>query len=270
MNCPYQDLYIYYFQGRLKSDIAGLKDCIGNWEEEGFSFLFFSEPSDTAVKKLLADDLSLTLIDQYHMSYEEWQGTKLSAFRYGSFVIYPPWETPELCEGEIPIISDPGVVFGAGNHPTTRNCLYFIEKAYRYGNISTALDLGTGTGLLAIAAAKLGCEQIIAVDFNFLATKTAVKNISLNHVGDRVIAVQGMAQSFVRYPADLIVANIHYAIMKELLDTEGFFDKQYLILSGLLRSEAKDIAERLNRKKVRIIDRHEHEGIWHTFFATTE
>jgi len=93
---PYHELYIYYLQGRLNAGSIASETFIGNWEEEGFSFLFFSKSAENEVNALIAAHPELRLIDQFCMSYEEWQGTRLSSFRAGSFVIYPPWETPEI------------------------------------------------------------------------------------------------------------------------------------------------------------------------------
>lgn len=266
---PYQQLYIYYLQGRLNPGFKTSDQFIGNWEEEGFSFLFFSKPAENEVNTLLSAHPELSLIDQFCMSYEEWQGTRLSTFRAGSFVIYPPWEKPEIGQHEMAVVSDPGVVFGTGTHPTTRDCLCFIEQVCKEHPIESALDLGCGTGLLALAAAKAGCRKVIAADFNFLAAKTTGNNIILNGLENQVIAIQADAKEIITYPAELVIANIHYAVMKELISVRAFFEKKFFILSGLLRSEAKDVAIRLAQGKARIIETREHEGIWHTFFGTT-
>jgi ribosomal protein L11 methyltransferase len=81
------------------------------------------------------------------------------------------------------------------------------------------------------------------------------------------MAIQGMAQDFVNVDAELVIANIHYDVMKQLIDTEGFLSKKGFILSGLLRSQASDILAELSDKPVRIIKKWELEGIWHTFFG---
>ena len=79
---PYRDLYIYYFEGRLAPDTKiCTHDFIGNWEEDGFSFLFFSAPSQKKVENLLAVQQQLTLLDNYHMTYDDWQGEKLAPFQ---------------------------------------------------------------------------------------------------------------------------------------------------------------------------------------------
>jgi ribosomal protein L11 methyltransferase len=105
---------------------------------------------------------------------------------------------------------------------------------------------------------------------NFLAARTAGQNVRLNHLQNRVAIVQGRAEDFIACPADLVVANIHYDVMRRLVNVKGFFAKKRFILSGLLRSEAKDIADNLARRQVKIIKQWAHEGIWHTFYGKRE
>ena len=93
-HCPYEDLYIYYLRGRLKPEKDIFKDnFIGNWEEENFSFLFFSSPAQSDVAKLLATQPQLTYLDSYRMSYDQWQSEKFTAFQHGKFWIIPAWES---------------------------------------------------------------------------------------------------------------------------------------------------------------------------------
>ena len=83
---------------------------------------------------------------------------------------------------KLSILLDPGLVFGTGTHPTTRDCLDALELAAGSKKFNTVLDLGTGTGLLALAAAKLGSKGVVAADLNLLAAKTAERNVKLNHL----------------------------------------------------------------------------------------
>jgi ribosomal protein L11 methyltransferase len=272
---PHQELYIYYLKGRLKADSTVLPDtCIGNWEEEEDSFLFFSRPASEQVESLLNRQPQLSYIDSYHMPYEQWLGETFTAFEHGKFCVTPPWETPPDLKttsgAKLSILLDPGLVFGTGTHPTTRDCLEALELATRPNPFNTVLDLGTGTGLLALAAAKLGCHGVVAVDLNFLAAKTAERNIRLNQLQKRIVSLQGRAQDMIAYPADLVIANIHYHVMRQLVNDSGFLSKKSFILSGLLRSEAKDIVEILARRQVKIIKQWTHEGIWHTIYGKIE
>ena len=271
---PCQELFIYYLKGRLKADSKTLPDnCIGNWEEEENSFLFFSRPAFEQVENLLSRQPQLSYIDSYQMPYEQWLGEVFSTFEHGKFRIIPLWEAPreQLCANgnNLDILLDPGLVFGTGTHPTTRDCLDALELAAGSKAFNTVLDLGTGTGLLALAAAKLGSNGVIAADLNLLAAKTADRNVRLNHLQDRVVTVQGRAEDMIAYPADLVIANIHYDVMRQLVNDNGFLTKKRFILSGLLRSEAKNIADILARRQVKIIKQWAHEGIWHTFYGET-
>jgi len=267
---PYADLFIYYLKGLAKTDDDSFGPAfIGAWLEDGFSFLFFSEPSLPRVKGFISSRPYLEFIDEYQMPYADWQGGILGPGHFGSFFITPPWSAPAgtLTTEKRPILVDPGVVFGSGSHPTTLSCLEALEVAFRYDSFRSALDLGTGTGLLALAAARLGCRKVLAVDLNFLAVRTARNNIRLNRLENRIMAIQGLAQEIVAVDAELVIANIHYPVMKGLIASEGFLSKKGFILSGLLRSQARDIEAELSRKPVKIIKKWELEGIWYTFFG---
>jgi len=272
---PYDELTIYYLEGRVPEQaLTELPTYIGTWEEEGFSFVFFSAAAETAMEALVHAEPYLILIDRYQMSYEDWQGGRVAAYRAGRFHVRPPWEIgdssptegPKLV-GEIALLLDPGVVFGTGTHPTTRDCLAALETLYRGVAIETVLDLGTGTGILAIAAAGLGSSRVAAVDFNRLAVQTARRNVRLNGAEDRVLPVHGRAEQLVASPADLLIANIHYDVMRKLLQTEGFKAKPHWVLSGLLRSQAREVEDLLRGSGGHIVKRWTRDHIWYTYLG---
>ena len=149
---PYQDLYIYYLSGRFRPGRGFKPDhYIGSWEEGEFSFLFFTRPNMALVEATVDRLAGLELLDHYHMTYEQWQGSDIVPCRIGRFTISPPWFTVDKCNADTTIILDPGVVFGTGTHPTTRDCLDALQLVFEDLTIRSALDLGTGTGLLALA-----------------------------------------------------------------------------------------------------------------------
>jgi len=267
---PRQDLFIYYLKGRLKT-ASGMfqNNFLGNWQEEDDSFLFFSSPASRQVQNLLYQQRQLSYVDSYEMSYDRWLGEVFDTFDHGKFRITPIWESGKGQSGDekVEILLDPGLVFGTGTHPTTRDCLEALEAAAGSKEFKTVLDLGTGTGLLSLAAARLGSRRVVAVDLNLLAARTAVRNVQLNHLQDRVVIVQGNAEDVIDYPADLVIANIHYDVMRHLINAEGFVEKKRFILSGLLRNEAKDVADRLARHPVKILKQWTRDGIWHTFYG---
>lgn len=266
---PSDDLFIYYLAGRV-ADPAPLHGpgFLGNWEEDGFSFLFFSAPSDDRVTAVVRAQPDLSLIDRYIMRYDEWQGDGVVAFGVGELFVAPPWSDAATPPGSRRISLDPGVVFGAGTHPTTRECLAAIQDVRAVdGRIGRVLDLGTGTGVLALAAAALGCGPVLAVDLNGLAVETARRNIRANGMGARVLAVQGRAETLVAAEADLLVANLHHEVMMAVIAAAGFRRVRWFVLSGLLRSQAREVAESLARLSVRLVDQRTEDGVWFTLIA---
>ncbi|BBO85521.1 hypothetical protein DSCO28_60870 [Desulfosarcina ovata subsp. sediminis] len=265
---PYQDLYIYYLSGRFRPGSAFDPDhYIGCWEEGGFSFLFFTRPNLPLVEKAVAHLQDLVLLDHYHMTYDQWQGGDVTPQRIGRFTISPPWYATALGRSDTTIILDPGVVFGTGTHPTTRDCLEALELAFSGGIPESTLDLGTGTGLLALAAARLGCPRVLATDLTLLAAQTAQRNVRLNRLSRQVLVAQGDAEKFIDFTSDLVVSNIHYDIMKKLIRSTGFLQKRRFILSGLMRSQAARIESTLAGLSVKIIKRWNQNGIWTTFYG---
>ena len=211
---PDSILYIYYLQGRFPAGFRiATTAFVGNWEEEDFSFLFFAEPADETVAALIAGVKgptgTLRLLDQYQMSYQDWQGGSITPFRLGKFLFNPPWLKAAVEEGDIAITLDAGVVFGNGMHATTQDCLTAISIAMAGGKVASMIDLGCGTGILSLAAAKLGCTKTLAVDLNELAVKTTTLNVRLNGLERLILPVVGRAEEQMGVACDLLVANIH-------------------------------------------------------------
>jgi ribosomal protein L11 methyltransferase len=269
---PYSDLYIYYLKGRLKPVIpVSGSGFIGNWEESEYSFLFFSKPSADEVAGILNSNPESTLLEEFHMTYDQWQGSKIEPFSVGRFYIVPPWQRNQKKNFRdreaITILLDPGVVFGNGLHTSTRDCIKALEIVFSRDHIKFAVDYGTGTGILALAASLLGCGRILAIDLNFLATNTALRNIRLNGLENRILVAQGRAEDFIDAASDLVIANIHYDVMKDLIGTRNFYNKKWFILSGLLRSQAMAVKTDLFRNGITIINSWECDGIWHTLLG---
>jgi ribosomal protein L11 methyltransferase len=155
--------------------------------------------------------------------------------------IIPSWLNAET--DRIPIIIDPGMVFGTGHHETTRTCLSLIEKIAETGNRKRFLDIGTGTGILAIGASRLGFEQVVAVDVDPLAVDAATRNAAANGLNN--IEIRKGAISSVSGTFDVIVANllseILIAIAPEL--AERLNPGGTAILSGLLVGQEDEVIE---------------------------
>jgi len=269
LNGRYEDLFIYELRGRVKDKEGGYfgEHFLGNWAEENTSFLFFSTPSNEIVLEFLKKRFDLEFIDEYHFTYEQWQGGGIEPIRIADFLIVPPWEEMKAHKEEIKIILDPGVVFGNGLHPTTRDCLRAMAYLRRYDAFERVLDLGTGTGILALAGVFFGAKQVLAVDLNPLSVKTARRNVELNHLEGAIEVVEGSAEDFVGETADLVVANIHYEAMAGLLRIKGFPGKPWSIISGLMRSQARECKAKMEELDLDIIHEWDHEMTWYTFLA---
>jgi ribosomal protein L11 methyltransferase len=166
------------------------------------------------------------------------------------------------------VLLDPGVVFGTGTHPTTRACIEAIDLVSRLATPpEIVLDIGTGTGLLAIVAAKLGSQRVLAMDLNHLAVRTARRNVLLNEMAQQVLVVQGNAENFMDFPRDLVISNIHYDVMKRLIQSQGFLTGGFFILSGLLRSQATIIEQMLTSYPVEIIKKWGAGEVWQTYLG---
>ena len=264
-----ENLYIYLVSGTLtESDETALGgDFMGNWVEENSAFLFFSAPAEKRVAGLLKNHRELRLEDSYHFTYEDWQGGGLDTLKIGPFLVAPPWLENPAAEGCIKILLDPGVVFGNCLHPTTRTCLEAIFLLSKQTHMGHVLDLGTGTGILAIAAVLLGAEKTLAVDFNPLCVKTAARNVELNGLRDRVKAVRGKAEDFAEETADLVVANIQYDVIRDFLKKYIPAKPQTLIISGQMRSQSRDLKMQLKSLGYHTLKEWDHDMTWFTILA---
>ncbi|SDU43356.1 50S ribosomal protein L11 methyltransferase [Desulfobacula phenolica] len=267
---PYNNLYIYYFDGvPLVDETVQGSDCfLGTWVEETMAFLFFSSLCDDVVEEILEKNEGISLVEKYEMTGEQWHGDKIEPYCVESLCIYPPWNRPALDDETIKGIQlDPGVVFGTGRHQTTEDCLYLIHRLCTRHKIRSVLDIGTGTGLLSLGAAVLGCNPVMACDFNHLAVKTSLNNIRLNKFEEQILAFQAKGEEIMNIPCDLLVANIHYDVMRIMIESPYLLEKKWFILSGLLNSEAKKVLASLSQKNVHIIERRCPDGIWNTILG---
>src|SRR4030043_1547177 len=253
---PYQNLYIYEISGEIPYSRNFFKeDFIGCWNEGEISFLFFSQPPDVEVKSF-SEKKGCPLLSRNILDYKAWQaGEELKPFKVGNLVISPPWEKGEVEVGEILVHFGPCVVFGTGYHPTTRTCLNALWEIYQKERPKKVLDLGTGSGILALAAAKWGAEKVLAIDCNELAVETALRNVLSNEESLRIEVKMGKAEDFIEEEADLVCANIHLQVIESLLKKKAFFPKRWFILSGIFKKDAEEIERRLNQMSTQIIQR---------------
>ncbi len=161
-------------------------------------------------------------------------------------LVAPPWDVPRS-SGRMVLIIEPGRAFGTGHHGSTAGCLALLERTLEAAAPETAIDLGTGSGILAIAAARLGVPAILAVDDDPDAVAVATANVRINDVSGRVTCRLGDVAVLDAPPAPLVLANILAATHVRLtacyrrLVTPG----GALLLGGILDGEADEVSGRL-------------------------
>jgi len=150
-------------------------------------------------------------------------------------VVTPPWETPMLVDGDLVLTIDPGMAFGTGSHPTTQLCLATLEDYVRPGQ--RVADIGTGSGILAIAAAKLGASEIVATDTDPLAVRIASDNVAVNGVR---VQTQEMPP---KGTYDLVVANILADVIIGMAESLAGWVAPggILIASGIIDTRESDV-----------------------------
>jgi ribosomal protein L11 methyltransferase len=176
-------------------------------------------------------------------------------------MIVPAWMDIDT-QNRIPIRIEPGMAFGTGVHPTTQLCLQLVEKAVRPG--VSVIDVGSGSGILAIAAAKLGATQIVAVDIDNVTLENARLNAQLNEVdfeiGEGSVA-ELLAGNYSLQKADIVIANILAPVLIRLLQN-GLRDLMNpgatLILSGILADQETDMLAALKKADLTLIDQRRH------------
>jgi ribosomal protein L11 methyltransferase len=179
------------------------------------------------------------------------------------FVVKPTWREYQAQPGEIVMELDPGMAFGTGLHPTTQMCLAAIEKVARPA--MHTLDLGTGSGILAIGAALLGVKSIVGIDNDPLAVKVAAENAALNHVTEPITVEPGSlaeanAAALAGRPAgfDLIIVNILARVIIGLCeDGLGRVMRSggLAIFAGLIETQEYGVREALQTQGLTVIDR---------------
>lgn len=182
-------------------------------------------------------------------------------------LIKPSWATYEVTAADTVIEIDPGMAFGTGQHPTTAMCLRALEERLRPGE--AVLDLGTGSGILAIAAARLGAGRVLALDVDPQAVKAARENAARNGVQDTVEVRAGTLPEGARGERfDLIAANISGVTIERLAVAfaDTLKDSGTLIVSGFLEDAVEGLGRAFAAAGLRV-NQTEAEGVWRAITA---
>ena len=212
--------------------------------EESLFYLGMITPVPAPVFKQIADQNWMEAWKQHYKPILIGKG----------LLILPAWmDSPDPMR--IPIKIDPGMAFGTGTHPTTQLCLELMEVSAR-DPLTTVIDVGCGSGILSIAALKLGAEKVLGVDIDIESVKNSRENADTNGVGEELLLGQGsvteiLSGSFQFKSAPLVVANILAPIIIRLFDA-GLADlvepNGEIILSGILAHQAENVIEAAQAK----------------------
>jgi len=177
-----------------------------------------------------------------------------------SLVVKPTWEEYEAQEGEIIIHLDPGMAFGTGTHQTTSMCLKALEKYVKGGEC--VYDVGTGSGILSVAAAKLGAQEVAAWDVDLVAVKVAKDNIKLNGLEEKITVELGSLPEKCA-PAQIIVANLVANIIMQLAPNfqNNLTHGGLLICSGIIQPREEEVVLALQEQGLKLKERMQ-EGDW--------
>jgi len=176
-------------------------------------------------------------------------------------VIKPSWEEYAATPEDLVIELDPGMAFGTGTHHTTAMCCRALEQVVQPGDV--VFDVGTGSGILAVAAAKLGAGKVHAVDLDSVAVRVAKENVTINNVGHVVEVKQGDLLTGVSGQADLVIANIIATIVIQLLADIPARLKEggIFIASGIITERLSEVVAAMVAQNL-VVEKVIEEGGW--------
>ncbi|MSP78214.1 MAG: 50S ribosomal protein L11 methyltransferase [Dehalococcoidia bacterium] len=221
--------------------------------------------------KLLSLIRPIPPIDERIVDSAEWEENwkeHFPALRLGKrLLVMPPWlDAPDKSQGQVVLTLDPGLAFGTGHHPTTRRCLVALEEHCRPGSV--VLDLGCGSGILGIAALKLGADSVLGLDTEAAATRATRQNARINGVGRLFHVRKGTLPQPDIGPFDMVLANISAKALialapqfKPVLRSGGL-----LIGSGLLIERRDEVVSALAENGLRLKQAYQDED-WVTLLC---
>ncbi len=259
----YDQLWVYNFD---RTDLGEIDDpdLIGTWIEDETAILFFHQEKKELIQTICAQK-NAKILYKANLNYQDWEaGLDITTFRVAPLVVIPLWEAEKtrFCDGEIAIYLDPSVIFGSGFHPTTRLCLQVISDYITSDPeaIHSMVDLGTGTGLLSIGAAKLGVNSVHCYDNNPFACEVAKKNINFNGCEKQIhLQQKDLGKELPDTNVDLVVANLYKGLLLDFFNNPAFWNANYYIISGFVPSMEEELLAALPMEKLKLLERRSSE-----------
>ena len=219
--------------------------------------------------KEMGIDLGEAKVEHEKMYEEDWANTWKQYYKPSKvgekIVVKPIWEEYEEKEGELVVNLDPGMAFGTGTRETTRMCIQALEKYVK--EESTVFDVGCGSGILAIAAAKLGAKLAVGVDLDPVAVESSIENVGYNNLNNIEI-LHGNLVEVIDGKADIVVANILAEIICILTDDvkRVMKDGGVFITSGIIHDRVDMVCEKLEATGFEVIEKN-RDGEWNCIVA---
>ena len=214
-------------------------------------------------------DLGEAKVEHEKMHEEDWANTWKQYYKPSKvgekIVVKPIWEEYEAKDGELVVDLDPGMAFGTGTHETTRMCIQALERYVK--EESTVFDVGCGSGILAIAAAKLGAKLAVGVDLDPVAVESSIENVGYNNLNNIEI-LHGNLVEVIDGKADIVVANILAEIICILTDDvkRVLKDGGVFITSGIIHDRVDMVCEKLEATGFEVIEKN-RDGEWNCIVA---
>jgi ribosomal protein L11 methyltransferase len=240
----------------IENGATGIEEIDGDSKEKRLKAFFQKNGKERQVLRdlhrylgslsALAPEMARLQLRTTLLSEQRW-GEKWKEFfkpiRISRFVVKPPWSRIRIKRGEIPISITPGMAFGTGMHPSTQLCLQALANIHEKRGFSV-LDVGTGSGILSIAAARLGAGAVLGLEIDQEAVRTARENVKENQVSEKVHIRSGRIGKIGK-TFDAVVANIDLKALMRLKRSLIHHVKArgILILSGILREEKEKVRQ---------------------------
>jgi len=243
---------------------------------------FYLEPGDegihtlTIVKEKITDfqkenpDFEPITITTSLFREEDWANNWKQYFKPyeigDTIVIKPEWETYDNTQNRIVIEIDPGAAFGTGTHETTKMCIEALASYIPKQRAKTMLDIGTGSGILSIAGAKLGIETVQAIDIEEGAVKVAKENVTKSGLQNQITVKKGDLVTDVCDTFDVIAANIIADVIISLAESIKNFmnDHSIFIASGIIDTKKDEVKNAFEKNKLTILEEKQN-GDWFCF-----
>ncbi|WP_194745836.1 50S ribosomal protein L11 methyltransferase [Staphylococcus chromogenes] len=233
------------------------------YNETQFSHLFF-ENIKSQISNLEMVDPNVFQSDYKEIEESDWENEWKNYFHpfqaSERFYIVPSWETVSKEENHLYIELDPGMAFGTGDHPTTSMCLKAIEKIIEPHH--DVIDVGTGSGILSIAAHLLGANHIKAIDLDEMAVQVAKENFVKNHCEAVIETTTGNLLIDESNQYDVVIANILAHVITLMVEDAyaRLHSKGYFVASGIIEEKADEIETQMKQAGFKIIETQQDNG----------